>query len=325
MSQAIVLRQYGGPEVLIAETQAVGDPGQGQLRIRQTAIGVNFHDIYVRGGQVQALELPGVPGIEAVGRVEAIGPDVQGFSIGDRIAYVSPAYGGYAQERLLPADIALKLPEALDDDVVVAASLMKAFSTCMLLRRLGDLRPGQTILVHAAAGGMGQFLCNWAKALDLKVIGTVGSVEKGAVAKAAGADQVLYYRQEDVIARVLEITGGTGVAVAYDSVGADTFQTSLDCLDYGGSLVSFGQSSGPVAPFAPSLLAGRSLSISRPIVFHYLRTAQQRAAMAQEVFAAFETGVLRPATPLRFALSEAPQAHRVLEAGASPGGVVLIP
>lgn len=324
VAEAILLREHGGPDSLRVEAVETGRPGKGELLIRQTAAGVNFHDIYVRTGLYKTLALPGVPGIDGVGIVEAVGEAVEAFQTGDRIAYISSEYGGYAALRLLPAARAVKLPSFLDD-VGAAASLLKGLTAHMLLRKVRQVQPGETILVHAAAGGVGQLLCRWASHLGATVIATVGSLEKAEVARAAGAQHLILYRGEDFVARVRDITAGAGVAAVYDSVGADTFHKSLDCLDYGGMLVNFGQSSGAVSPFSPSLLAARSSSVCRPILFHYLRDPVEAGLMFQDVFDAFRVGTLTPVKTLTLPLAQAAEAHRVLESGASPGGVVLIP
>ena len=324
MARAIVMEHPGGPEVLALANVALAPPGPGQLRLRQTAVGVNYHDVYVRSGLYRTLELPGVPGIEGVGIVEEIGANVTGFEVGDRIGYVTGQYGCYAEARNLDAALAVKLPDE-STDVQWAASLMKAFTVCMLVRRVHKVVPGETVLVHAAAGGVGQLLCSWARHLGAQVIGTVGSQAKADIAIRHGADHVILYREQDIAKRVAEITEGNGVAAAYDSVGADTFQASIDSLGFEGQLVNFGQASGPVAPFTPALLASRSLSVSRPIIFHYLRTPEKLAAVACETFEAFARGAIRPIDPMVLPLAEAAEAHRRLEARESPGGIVLIP
>ncbi len=270
-----MLRDFGGPDVLRLESVAVPAPGPGELRIRQTAVGVNFHDCYVRSGLYRTLPLPGVPGIEAAGVVEAVGPGVAGFSVGDRIGYVTGAYGAYASHRVLPAAIALRLPDGMDDRLA-ASVLLKGLTAEMLLRQVHRVEAGQTILVHAAAGGVGRILCQWAKHLGATVIGTAGSVAKAEVARASGCAHVILYREQDFVAEVKRITGGRGVDAAYDSVGHDTFDGSLECLAMRGHLVNFGQASGPVAPFQVQRLAGKSNSLTRPILFHYIA---ERAAL----------------------------------------------
>lgn len=322
MTAAIVLAEHGGPEVLRLARVEVGAPGPGEIRLRQTAVGVNYHDIYVRTGLYRTMALPGVPGIEAAGIVDAIGPGVYGLSVGDRVGYVTGSYGGYAQERLLDASLALRLPDGLGDEAA-AAVLVKGLTACMLLRHVHPVRAGETILVHAAAGGVGQLLCAWGAALGARVIGTAGSAEKAAVARAAGAAEVILYRETDFVAAVRDLTGGEGVAAAYDSVGADTFLGSLDCLGWQGKLVNFGQASGPVAPFAPSLLAARSASVHRPILFHYLRDRAALDAMAGPLFEALVAGVVRPVVGAVLGLAEAGRAQAMLEGRVTTGSVVL--
>jgi len=324
MERAIVLREHGGPEGLVLEPVDPPPPGPGEIRVRHKAIAVNFHDCYVRSGLYRTLALPGIPGLEAVGIVEAAGPGVDAPAVGDRIGWISPTYGGYASVRNLPAELAIPLPDSLGD-AEAAASIMKALTVRMLVRESHRIEPGQTVLVHAAGGGAGQLLTAWARHLGATVIASVGGEEKARRARSAGADHVVLYRDEDLAARVGEITGGAGVAAVYDSVGADTFQASLACLDYFGTLVSYGQASGPVPPFALSALAGKSLSVARPIVFHAIRTPTSRNTAAAEVFAAFEAGIIRPIAPLTLALADAAEAHRIIESGESPGGIVLIP
>lgn len=324
MTRIIQMDRPGGPEVLLPAATELPAPAAHELRLRQTAVGVNYHDVYVRSGLYQTLPLPGVPGIEAVGVVEAVGSAVTGFAPGDRIGYVTGKYGCYAEARNLDAALAVKLPEG-PSDAQWAATLMKAFTVCMLLRRVRRTAEGETILVHAAGGGVGQLLCSWASGLGAHVIGTVGSAEKAAVALAHGAERIIFYREEDVAPRVAELTNGEGVAAAYDAVGADTFQGSIDSLGFEGHLVNYGQASGPVAPFTPALLSTRSLTVTRPIVFHYIRTPALLRTVAEETFAAFAKGLIPPIDPLELPLEQAAQAHRLLEARQSPGGIVLIP
>lgn len=302
----------------------MGDPGPGEVRLRQTAIGVNYHDVYVRSGLYRTLELPGVPGIEAVGVVEAIGPGVTGVEVGERIGAITPGYGAYASTRLLPADLAIRLPDSLDD-VAAASFLLKGLTAEMLLRRIHRVAPGETVLIHAAAGGVGRLLVQWARALGANVIGTAGSEVKAAVAAAAGAHHVIRYREEDVATEVRRITDGRGVDVAYDSVGADTFDGSLDALAVFGHLVAFGQSSGPPAPLPMTRLATRSLTVSRPIVFHHLADPTVRAAMARAAFAALEDGTLSVETGRVLPLRAAAAAHELLESRTVAGPIVLVP
>ena len=324
MTQAIMLREAGGPEKLLWETVTVGEPGPDELLIRHTAIGVNFHDTYVRSGSYKTLKLPGIPGLEAAAVVEKVGSKVTGFSPGDRISYIDPAYGAYSERRLLAARLALRLPDSISDEV--AASLtIKGFTACMLLRHVHVVRPGETLLIHAAAGGVGQPLVRWAKHLGATVIATVGSETKAAVARECGADHVILYREESFVARVAQITQGKGVDVAYDSVGADTFSGSVDCLGLRGTLVNFGQSSGPVAPFTVSRLAARSNGIVRPMLFHYINTRATLEATAHQTFEALERGIIKDQIGLRIPLSKAGEAHIALESRATSGAIVLLP
>jgi NADPH2:quinone reductase len=322
MTRAIVLRETGGPEKLLWEPVEVGEPGPGELRIRHTVIGVNFHDTYVRTGLYKTLSLPGIPGVEAAGVVELVGPGVTAFVPGDRVCYVDQLYGAYSEARVLPAAIALRLPDAISDEA--AASLaVKGLTACMLLRHTRRVLPGETLLIHAAAGGVGQLLVHWAKHLGARVIATVGSPEKAAIARGCGADDVILYRNENFVERVAALTHGRGVDVVYDSVGADTFSGSLDCLGYFGTLVNFGQSSGSVPPFSVSRLAARSNTVVRPIVFHYIRERSARDAMVEETFSMVQAAVLRPRIGLRLPLSRAAEAHAALESRTTTGAVIL--
>lgn len=325
MAKAIVLRETGGPEVLRLEDVDVGAPGSGEVRLRQTAAGVNYHDVYIRDGSYKGwMDLPGIPGVEAAGVVEAIGPGVAGFTPGDRVAYLTPRYGGYAEARLIPAERVLHLPDAISERTA-AASMVKGLTAWLLLHRVHRVQPGNRVLVHAAAGGVGRVLCRWAAHLGAEVIGTVGSPEKAVLARQSGCAHTILYREEDFVVRVEEITAGQGVDVAYDSVGRDTFAGSLECLGLLGHLVSFGQSSGPAEPFAVSRLSARSNSISRPVVFHYVA---RRAALEQAAgmfFGALADGVLEIDIAGTFPLAEVAEAHRLLEARRSTGSLILVP
>lgn len=323
-AEAIVLRRYGGPEELGLETVVLPRLGARDILIRHTAINVNFHDTYVRTGQYRTLALPGVPGLDAVGVIEAVGSGVTGMKPGDRVAWISGAYGGYATRRILLADAAFLLPDWIAD-AQAAATLMKAFTVRMLVKDSFRVAAGQTVLVHAAAGGVSQLLCQWCKALGARVIGTVSSAAKAEIARACGVDDIVFYRSEDFVARVRELTDGAGVAAVFDSVGRDTFAGSLQCLDFNGTLVNFGQSSGPVAPFTPADLAVRSLTVTRPILFHKIRRPAELQVYVREAFEAIAAGIVRPLDPLVLPLSRAADAHRLLEAGQSPGGIVLVP
>ncbi len=323
MPNAIVLRQHGGPETLRTEPITIGAPGRGEIRLRQTAIGVNFHDIYVRSGLYASLTLPGIPGIEAAGIVEAIGADVTHLRQGDRVAYVTGAYGAYAQERLLPADLALRLPDKVDERTA-AALILKGLTARMLLHRVHRVVAGDIVLVHAAAGGVGRLLVQWARHLGATVIGTVGSEAKAEEATRCGAHHVILYRQEDFVARVRAITKGRGVDVAYDSVGHDTFQGSLDSLALLGHLVNFGQSSGPVEPFRIAALSAKSNSVSRPMLFHYIADRPALEDMAAGFFTALADGILTAGPIQTYDLADVAAAHRDLEARRTTGSVVLL-
>ena len=322
MARAIVIRRYGGPEVLRAEQVDVGAPGVGELRLRQTFAGVNFHDVYVRSGQYNTLTPPGIPGIEAVGVVEEIGPGVEGFATGDRVGYITRAYGCYASERLLPAQLALKLPADVDDRTA-ASLLLKGLTVEMLVGRVHRIAAGEWVLVQAAAGGVGRMLVQWAAALGAQVIGTVGSAEKVAIARAAGCREVILYRQEDVAARVAELTGGRGVDVVYDGVGRDSFAGSLAALARCAHLVNFGQASGPVPPITMSELQARSTTVSRPVVFHYAAQRERLLQMTANLFDALARRWITAEEPIEFDLADAAGAHALLESRSATRPVVL--
>ncbi|ASK33611.1 quinone oxidoreductase [Alcanivorax sp. N3-2A] len=322
MARAMVMHQAGGPEVLRAESVNVGEPGPGQIRLRQTAVGVNFHDIYVRSGLYQTLPLPGVPGLEAAGVVTAVGEGVSGFKDGDRVAYTSGNYGAYTDERLLDASRAVHLPDHVDD-LTAASMMVRGLTACVLLQRVFPVRAGQTLLVQAAAGGVGQLLVQWAHHLGATVIGTVGSEEKAELVRGMGCDHVILYRHEDVVQKVKAITEGRGVDVAYDSVGKDTFYGSLDALAPLGHLVNFGQSSGSVEPMPVSLLARASNTVVRPMLGHYTATPESRDQAANAFFDALKDGILKPVPPVRYAFEDVGQAHTDMENRKTHGAVVL--
>jgi NADPH2:quinone reductase len=323
MAQAIVLREHGDATALRMEELTVGQPGPGELRLRQNAIGVNFHDIYVRSGLYKTLNLPGIPGIEAAGVVEEVGQEVENFRAGDRVGYVTEHYGGYASERLLPAALAIRLPPWLDDRTT-AAILVRGLTVQMLIRVVHRVEAGEQVLVHAAAGGVGRLLCQALRDIGARVIGTAGSPEKAAIARAAGCEEVILYQDEDFVTRVRQIVGGRGVDVVYDSVGKDTFMGSLDCLAVRGHLVNFGQASGAVPPFEVSRLAARSNSVSRPILFHYLTERVERDAMVAALFDALARGALTVKGIQGLPLSEASAAHDAL-ARRVTGPFILVP
>jgi NADPH2:quinone reductase len=322
MARAIRIHRHGGPEVLQAEEAAVGAPGPGELRLRQTFVGVNFHDVYVRTGSYRTLALPGIPGIEGVGVVEQVGAEVTNFRPGDRVGYVTRAYGCYASERLLPAQIAVRLPDAVDDRTA-ASVLLKGLTVEMLAQRVHRIVAGQWVLVQAAAGGVGQLLVQWAAHLGARVIGTVGSTGKVALARAAGCEEVILYREEDVAQRVAAITGGRGVDVVYDGVGRDSFAGSLASLAFCAHLVNFGQASGPIPPVNLSELQARSTTLSRPVVFHYAAQPAALEEMARSLFAALASGWLQVEDAIEFPLEQAAAAHALLESRAATRPIVL--
>jgi NADPH2:quinone reductase len=324
MATAMIMHEAGGPEVLRPETVTVGEPGPGQVRLRQTAVGVNFHDIYVRSGLYQTLTLPGIPGLEAAGVVDAVGEGVTAFAAGDRVAYTSGNYGAYADQRLIDAGRLVRLPDDIDD-VLVAGMMVRGLTARILLTDVFPVREGSVILVQAAAGGVGQLLCQWARHLGASVIGTVGSQDKAERARRHGCHHVILYREQNLVDTVQQLTGGRGVDVAYDSVGKDTFYDSLACLAPRGHLVNFGQSSGPVEPLAMPRLAAGSFTVVRPMLGHYTADPADRDAAADAFFQALRDGILTPDDPVRYALQDVGQAHDDMEARRTHGAVVLIP
>ena len=324
MATAMIMHEAGGPEVLRPETVTVGEPGPGQVRLKQTAIGVNFHDVYVRSGLYRTLPLPGIPGLEAAGVVEAVGEGVTAFAAGDRVAYTSGNYGAYADQRLIDAGRLVRLPDDIDD-VLVAGMMVRGLTARILLTDVFPVREGSVILVQAAAGGVGQLLCQWARHLGATVIGTVGSQDKAERARRHGCHHVILYREQNLVDTVKQLTDGRGVDVAYDSVGKDTFYDSLACLAPRGHLVNFGQSSGPVEPLAMPRLAAGSFTVVRPMLGHYTADPADRDAAADAFFQALRDGILTPDDPVRYALQDVGQAHDDMEARRTHGAVVLIP
>jgi NADPH2:quinone reductase len=322
MTSAIRIHEAGGPEVLKWETVEVGAPGPGQVRLRQEAAGLNYIDVYHRTG-LYPQPLPFIPGVEGAGVVAAVGDGVAGVTAGDRVAYAGPI-GGYAEERLIAADQLVKLPEAISTEQA-AAMMLQGLTAHMLLRGAYRVKPGDTILIHAAAGGVGLIVCQWAKALGATVIGTVGSDEKAELARAHGCDHPIVYTRDDFVAEVERITGGAKLPVVYDSIGRDTFLKSLDCLRPRGLMVSFGNASGPVDPFPPGILAQKgSLFLTRPTMYHYTATRAELEAAANELFGLVENGTIRIEVNQRFPLRDAAEAHRALEARQTSGSTVLI-
>ncbi len=324
MTKAIQITETGGPEVMRLVDVDVAGPGPGEIQLRQTAIGLNYIDTYHRSG-LYPLPLPAGIGMEAAGVVEAVGQGVKGFKPGDRVAYGVGPRGAYAERRNIPAGRAVKLPKAIGDETA-AGMMLKGLTVRMLLRAVYKVKRGDTVLFHAAAGGVGVLFTQWAKALGVKVIGTVGSDDKIAIAKAHGCVHVINYRSEDVVARVKEITGGAGVPVVYDGVGQSTFMTSLDCLKPRGLMVVFGNASGPVKSFNLGLLASRgSLYLTRPTVMTYTADDKELAESAKDVIEIVKSGKLRIPINQRYPLADAGKAHRDLESRATTGTTILIP
>lgn len=324
MAKAIRLNRNGGPEVLELEDIAVGDPGPGEIRLRQTAVGLNFIDVYHRTG-LYPLPLPSGIGLEAAGVVEAIGPDVTAFKPGDRVAYPAGPIGAYAAARLIAADRAVAIPDGISDETA-AAMMLKGMTAHYLLHRTYKVKPGDTILFHAAAGGVGLIACQWAKALGATVIGTVGNDEKAELARAHGCDHAIVYTRENFTERVREITNGKGVPVVYDSVGAATYEGSLDCLAPLGMMVSFGNATGPLPPLDSGMLSSKgSLYFTRPTLMTHCADRGRLVEGAEALFDIVASGKVRIEINQRWALADAPEAHRRLEARRTTGSSLLIP
>ncbi|HLW11353.1 MAG TPA: quinone oxidoreductase [Casimicrobiaceae bacterium] len=324
MPYAIRIHKTGGPEVLAWEPVDVGAPGKGEVRVRHTAIGVNFIDTYQRSGHYP-LTLPSGLGTEAAGVVEAVGPGVDGLRPGDRVASCTAPLGAYSTERVVPADRLVKLPDGIDDRTA-AAMMLKGLTVQYLFRQTFPLKGSETILFHAAAGGVGLIACQWARALGVTMIGTVSSDAKAELARQHGCAHTIVYTRENFVERVKEITGGKGVPVVYDSVGKDTFPASLDCLAPRGMFVSFGGSSGAVPPFNIMLLAQKgSLYATRPTLFTYASSHDKLNAMASEMFAMVKAGKIKPDARQTFALKDAAEAHRSLESRRTTGATLLLP
>lgn len=324
MAKAIVLRDYGTSDVMRLEDVSVAAPGANEILVRQTAIGVHFHDIYVRTGLYKTLRLPGTPGLEAAGVVDAVGAGQTRFSVGDRVVYVTSGYGAYASHRVVDEKAAIKLPDFVSD-ALMATNFSRLLTVQMLTDKVTALQPSQTILVTAATGGVGRLLCQHANALGARVIGTVSSAEKATLASDYGCAHALLYDQDDFIAEVRDITDGKGVDIVYDSVGAKTFQNSLEVLGVRGHLVNFGQSSGPVDPLAMSQLAAKSLTVTRPILFHYTQDPAAYQTMADAVFKSFKQGTLVLPALQGIDLANAAEAHDILESGRGGGSLYLTP
>ncbi|MGP8121319.1 MAG: quinone oxidoreductase family protein [Xanthobacteraceae bacterium] len=323
MTHAIRFHKTGGPEVLVWEEVTVGKPGPGEARIRHTAVGLNFVDIYNRSG-LYPVQLPSGLGAEGAGVVEEVGAGVTDLKPGDRVAYGVSPLGAYAEARLVPADRLLKLPDSIDDRTA-AAMMLKGLTAQYLIRQTYRVKAGDTILLHAAAGGVGVILSQWAKHLGATVIGTVGSEDKARLAKAHGCDHTILYNKEDFVARVKDITGGKMVQVVYDSVGKDTFLKSLDCLAPLGLVALFGQSSGNVEPLNLGLLAQKgSLYVTRPTLFTYAAKRENLVAMARELFDVVASGAVKIEVHQTYALKDAAKAHADLAARKTTGSTVLL-
>ncbi|VXB10844.1 Quinone oxidoreductase [Burkholderia sp. 8Y] len=325
MAKAIRFHETGGPEVMHYETVEVGDPGPGQVRLRHEAVGLNFADTYFRSG-LYPVPLPSGMGVEAAGVVEAVGPDVTNVAPGDRVTYTGfvNTLGAYSTERLIAAAPLIKLPDAISFETA-AGMTMRGLTCAYLMRRIHDFRTGDTLLLHAAAGGVGLIVSQWAKLLGLTVIGTVSTEAKGEVARAHGCDHIIDYSREDVAKRVRELTDGVGVNVVFDSVGKDTFEASLDSLKRRGLMVCVGTASGPVPPFNPQVLAMKgSLYLTRPALADYIADPEEKNALAAEVFGHVAAGRIRIELNQRYALEDAVQAHRDLESRKTTGSSVFV-
>jgi len=324
MTHAIRVHEYGGPEVLRWEEVEVGDPGPGQIRIRQTAVGLNYIDVYLRTGLYPQETMPFTPGMEGAGVITAVGKGVRDLKVGRRVAYAGPV-GAYAIERLIAADRVVRIPEGVSDKTA-AAIMLKGMTAQYLLRRTYKVGPDTTLLFHAAAGGVGMIACQWAAFLGATVIGTVGSAGKALIARSHGCTHVINYREEDVIAKVKDLMKGKGVDVVYDSIGKDTFPASLDCLKPRGTWVSFGQASGPVPEFRINLLAQKgSLFATRPALGDYIATRKELVSTANDLFDVITKGKVKIAINQTYSLDEAERAHHDLEGRLTTGSTLLIP
>jgi len=323
MTNAIMIQQPGGPEEMRWEEVQIGAPGPGEVRLTQSAIGLNYIDCYHRSG-LYPLEMPHGIGMEAAGTVEEVGGGVTELAVGDRVAYACPPPGAYAEVRNISADKVVKLPDSIDNETA-AAMMLQGMTVQYLIRSTFRVQAGQTVLFHAAAGGVGLIACQWLKQLGVTVIGTVGSPEKAELAKAHGCDHTILYREESFVDRVLELTDGVGVPVVYDSVGSDTYPGSLDCLEPRGMFVSFGNASGPITNFDPGLLAAKgSLFFTRPTLMTYTASRDDLVASANDLFEAVQKGV-KIEIHQRYALQDAAQAHRDLEARKTTGSTIFLP
>lgn len=322
-TRAVVLQRHGGPEELRLQPVSAPPPGPGEVRLRQAAVGVNFIDVYCRTGYFPLLTPPGVLGMEGAGEVLDVGEGVAAFQPGDRVAYAGPPLGAYAEVRTLPADLLVPLPDGLNEETA-AAVLLKGLTAEFLLHRVHPLREGEVVLVQAASGGVGTLLCQWASQLGATVIGTVGSRDKASRALARGCAHAILYREEDFVARLLELTGGRGADVIFDAIGRDSVNRAVEAVALRGHIVSYGQAAGPLEPLDLAGLASRSVTVSRPNYGHYAGTPEAIRAGSARLFAALERGLLKPEIGLRLPLAEAAEAHRRLEARETVGSTVLV-
>ena len=324
MTKAIRVHETGGPEVLSLEDVELGEPGAGEVRLRHTAIGLNYIDVYFRTG-AYPVQLPFTPGFEAAGVVEAVGDGVTGLTTGDRVAYAAQPIGAYAESRLILAERVVKLPDGIEDRIG-AAIMLKGMTTEYLLRRTFRINAGDTILFHAAAGGVGLMACQWASHLGATVIGTVGSDEKADLARAHGCTHPIVYSREDFVEQVKELTDGKGVDVVYDAVGKDTFEKGFDCLRPRGTMVLFGAASGKPDPVDPALLQAKgSLFLTRPSLFDYIADRETLAQSAVDLFEVIESGTVTAEVNQEHSLADASQAHQDLEGRRTTGATVLVP
>jgi len=323
-TRAIRLHETGGPDVLKLENQTLGDPGSGEVRVRHTAVGLNFIDTYQRSG-LYPIGLPSGLGLEAAGVIEAVGPGVTEVSVGDRVAYGTGPLGAYAEARVMPTGSLVRLPDAIDDQVG-AAMMLQGLTVEYLIRRLFRVERGMTVLMHAAAGGVGLIACQWLNHLGATVIGTVGSEEKAALARANGCHHTILYREHDFVARVRDLTDGQGVPVVYDGVGKDVFEQSLDCLSRRGMMVTYGNASGPVPAISPLVLNEKgSLFLTRPKLMDYVAAREELVAASERLFDVVASGAVRIPINQRYPLDQVAQAHHDLEARMTTGSTVLLP
>ncbi len=328
MNMAAVIHEKGAPEVFRWEEWPIGEPGPGEVRLRHDAVGVNYVDTYHRRGMPHPWPVPPLPcvlGLEGTGVITATGADVRDFAAGDRVVYASPPHGAYSQERLMPADRLVKLPDGIDA-VQAAGMMLKGLTAEYLLRRTYRVRPGDTVLVHAAAGGMGLILCQWVKHLGGTVIGTVSSDEKAALAQANGCDHPVVYTRDDFVAKVKEVTDGEGVPVVYESIGKDTFERSLDCLRPMGVLASYGHASGPPDPVDVIELGAKgSLFVTRPAIMHYMAKRRDLLAAAADLMDVVQSGAIKIQVNHTYPLRDVAKAHRAIEERRTTGSTVLMP